>query len=67
MNILYNRFDSKTSVAILALDAEKAFDQIEWDYILAVIREFNLGDTFASWVRMLYAQPRASVLTNFNR
>lgn len=26
-----------------------------------------MGDTFASWVRMLYTHPRASVFTNFNR
>jgi len=65
MNILYTRFDSKASVAILALDAEKAFDQIEWDYILAVIREFDMGDAFASSVKLLYLHPSASVLNNF--
>lgn len=67
MNILYTRFESKASVAILALDAEKVFDQIEWDYILAVIREFDMGDAFASWVKLLYLHPSASVLNNFNK
>jgi len=51
--------DSKASVAILALDAEKAFDQIEWDYILALIRELDMGDAFASWGKLSYLQSLA--------
>lgn len=45
----------------------KAFDQVEWKYILAVIKEFGLGDNFASWVEMLYAHPTASVVTNCDK
>ena len=67
MNIMYSRHDKDSKIAILALDAQKAFDQIEWRYILAVIKEFGLGDGFASWVEMLHAAPTASVITNYNR
>uniref|UniRef100_A0A8D0AP61 Reverse transcriptase domain-containing protein n=1 Tax=Sander lucioperca TaxID=283035 RepID=A0A8D0AP61_SANLU len=67
MNIMYSRYDKDSKIAILALDAQKAFDQIEWRYVLTVIKEFGLGDGFASWVEMLYAAPTASVITNYNR
>lgn len=32
-----------------------------------VIKEFELNDTFASWVKMLPVYPRALVLTNYTR
>lgn len=67
MNILYSKHDSASNVAILSLDAEKAFDQIEWNYLTAVLQEFDLGESFSCWVKMLYAKPRASVLTNFDK
>ncbi len=67
MNILYSRYDSRQNVAILSIDAEKAFDQIEWNYITSVLQEFDLGESFSLWVKMLYAKPRASVLTNFDK
>lgn len=67
MNILYSKYDSHLNVAILSVDAEKAFDQIEWNYITSVLQEFDLGESFSLWVKMLYAKPRASVLTNFDR
>ena len=67
LNIMYTSFGKDSKIAVLALDAQKAFDQVEWSYILAAIREFGLGESFASWVKMLYARPTASVITNNNR
>lgn len=67
MNVMYSRYNKDSKISILALDARKAFDQVEWKYILAVIKEFELGDNFASWVEMLYACPSASVITNYNK
>uniref|UniRef100_A0A3B1JFC8 Reverse transcriptase domain-containing protein n=1 Tax=Astyanax mexicanus TaxID=7994 RepID=A0A3B1JFC8_ASTMX len=64
LNIVYKKHEKHDRVAILALDANKAFDQVEWKYILAVIEEFGLGQTFTSWVEMLYLCPKASILTN---
>uniref|UniRef100_A0A9J8AIQ2 Reverse transcriptase domain-containing protein n=1 Tax=Cyprinus carpio carpio TaxID=630221 RepID=A0A9J8AIQ2_CYPCA len=67
LNIIYSKLSSHSKLAIIALDAEKAFDQVEWNYILTTIKEFNLGDRFSSWVSMLYHHPCASVLTNLDR
>lgn len=67
MNIMYARYHRSSKISVLALDAKKAFDQVEWKYILAVIKEFGLGDNFASWVEMLYAHPTASVVTNCDK
>ncbi len=67
LNIIYSKQKSHSKLAIIALDAEKAFDQVEWKYILTTIKEFNLGDRFSSWVSMLYHHTSASVLTNLDR
>ena len=67
LNIMYTKFSKDSKIAVLALDAQKAFDQVEWSYLLSAIKEFGLGENFASWVKMLYARPTASVITNSNR
>lgn len=37
------------------LDAEKAFDRIEWRYRRETIRHFGIGHYFSNWLDLLYA------------
>lgn len=67
LNIIYSKLKSHSKMANIALDAEKAFDQVEWNYILTTIKEIDLGDRFSSWVSMLYHHPCTLVLTNLDR
>ncbi len=63
INIL-NTPNSDVPEVVLTLDAEKAFDRVEWRYLLQVMESFGFDDGFISWVKLLYVSPQASVLTN---
>uniref|UniRef100_A0A669D0H5 Reverse transcriptase domain-containing protein n=1 Tax=Oreochromis niloticus TaxID=8128 RepID=A0A669D0H5_ORENI len=63
LDILYTP-SSQSPECILSLDAEKAFDWVEWKYLFTVLDKFNFGSKFISWIRLLYMCPNASVFTN---
>lgn len=50
--------------AIISMDAEKAFDRIEWEYMFDVMKKFEFGSNFLRWIKLFYKAPSASVLTN---
>lgn len=46
LNLIQLSSESKDKSLVISLDAEKAFDRIEWPYLLGVLSKFNLGDNF---------------------
>ncbi len=50
--------------AILCLDFEKAFDMLEWDFITETLKQYNFGDNFISWIKILYKNASFTVKNN---
>uniref|UniRef100_A0A8C7ZH32 Reverse transcriptase domain-containing protein n=1 Tax=Oryzias sinensis TaxID=183150 RepID=A0A8C7ZH32_9TELE len=63
-NIIFTRGEKPTPELLISLDAEKAFDRVEWSYLFFTLAKFGFGDSFISWVKLLYAFPVASIQTN---
>lgn len=49
------------------MDAEKVFDRVKWSYLFAVLKKFRCGHRFMSWIKLLYNNPCARILTNQTR
>lgn len=46
---------------IVPIDIEKAFDSIDWSYMLRVLEVMGFGSTFRRWIMLLYCNPRVAI------
>ena len=64
LNIIHSADGQHLPEAVISLDAEKAFDRVEWGYLFWCLDKFGFGPKFISWVKLLYNSPTSSVRTN---
>lgn len=65
LNLIYA--NNKPYSAVISLDAQQAFDQIEWAYMFNTPKKFGYGERFMTFIKMLYLCPKSSVLTNYDK
>ena len=50
--------------AIIFIDQQKAFDRIEWGWVFHCFKQFNFGDKYCNWVKMLVNNAKTCIETN---
>jgi len=48
----------------LFLDFKKAFDSIEWDFLIKALETFGFGNMLVKWVKRVYTKPESCVTNN---
>lgn len=56
--------DSGAPGLLLSIDAEKAFNKVDWGFMWNTLEEIGLDDRMLSWIKALYTHPTARVKTN---
>ena len=50
MNVLYGPSSNVSPEVVVSMDAEKAFDRVEWDFLYIVSKKFGFGEVFIRWI-----------------
>ena len=64
LNIIMSKSSTQEAEMVISMDAEKAFDRVEWGYLFSALDKFGFGQRYISWIQLLYRAPTASVTTN---
>ena len=49
---------------ILSIDFEKAFDSVSWKFIKNVLKYFNFGPSFISWINIFQTGSESCIIQN---
>jgi hypothetical protein len=50
-NVLYSAHSTPLPEDVISLDAEKAFNQVKWEYVFTVLERFGFGLSCNGWRR----------------
>ena len=49
---------------LVAIDFEKVFDTLNFDFLIRMLHKFNFGPSFIQWIRTLYKNASSCVMNN---
>ena len=56
--------EKQTEALLVAIDFEKAFDKLEWNYVQKCLHRFNFGPELRAWTKVLYTDISSCVMNN---
>ena len=63
-NVLDLTKDQKIPGILVALDFRKAFDSLEWPFIMITLDAFNFGSSIKRWISTFYTNIESAILNN---
>ena len=54
----------KIEGSLVFIDFIKAFDSLEWDFMLLTLKRFGFNDSFVNWVKTMYTDIQTCVINN---
>lgn len=54
LQIIEDANKKKKKVKLISLDAEKAFDRVEWNFLFEVLRKMGFPESFVTMIRNIY-------------
>ena len=64
MDIMSYTEENNIPGVALFIDFRKAFDTIEWDFLIDTLNKFNFGPDVINWVKIFYGNVTSCVLNN---
>ena len=55
---------SNRGAILCKLDIEKAYDHVDWSFLLAVLEKMRLGERWRRWIKWCLSTARLSVVVN---
>ncbi|KAF7653626.1 hypothetical protein LDENG_00080770 [Lucifuga dentata] len=64
LHLTWQNSSNSLPVAAISLDAEKAFDRVEWRFLTTALSSFGFDSVFKLWISIPYKNPKAAVIVN---
>lgn len=64
LHIINSIHNNKTEAVLISVDAEKAFDSVNWDFLYRVLHKFGLHSIIIKTIEALYTNPTARIKIN---
>ena len=63
-DVIEHTMNRDISGILVAIDFEKAFDSLNFSFLIRVLHAFNFGPSFIQWLRVLYNKVASCVMKN---
>lgn len=64
LHLFWSSGNDDTPRGTFSLNAEKAFDRVEWAFLIHTLKKCGFREGFLKLFKAIYSSPEASVLTN---
>ena len=63
-DVLYYTKDKHIPGVLMCIDFEKAYDSVDHDFLHAIIKTLNFGESFQKWIKIMYCNVESCVMNN---